>query len=72
MDGYERLQIAILQQAIKDYKTALKKNSYYSKRSLERWFLSDWGEMLSNNNGELIIEKCQKSVGMKHKPTKEK
>ena len=67
MTGYERLRVAIIHQAIYDYKKALKKKNGGSIRALERWFKSDWGEALSGNNGSYIIEKCRQCVGMKPK-----
>lgn len=67
MTGYERLRMAIIYQAIYDYKKALKRKNGGSIGALERWFKSDWGEALSGNNGTYIIEKCRQSVGMKRK-----
>lgn len=51
---------AIVSQAIKDYKKALAENDRGEIRRLEKWFLSDWGQKLSNDNGALIIEKTRK------------
>lgn len=51
---------AIVSQAIKDYKDALAKKDRGEIRRLEEWFLSDWGQTLSNDNGALIIEKTRK------------
>lgn len=65
MNGYERVQAAIIAQAIKDYKTALKRKDYYKIKSLEKFFLSKWGEMLSNGNGNYIIELCRKTATIK-------
>ena len=61
-DGYDNVRIAILTQAIKDYKRALKRKSTFSVRAYERWFLSAWGEMLSGGNGAYIIEKTKNQV----------
>lgn len=65
--GYERVREAIIHQAIYDYKKALRKRNGGSIKALEHWFLSEWGEALSGNNGEYIIEQCRKCVGMKPK-----
>lgn len=67
-NGYENVQFAIIEQAIKDYKRALKKRNGRAIFSLERWFLSPWGQMLSGGKGAYIIEQCRKCVDMKPKP----
>lgn len=66
-NGYERLRVAIIHQAIYDYKKALRKRNDGSIKALEHWFKSDWGEALSGNNGAYIIEKCRQCVGAKPK-----
>jgi hypothetical protein len=50
------LQTAILQQAVTDWKYGGKQ----TKEDLERWFLSDWGQFLSGDKGEFIIENLKK------------
>lgn len=67
MTGYERVRVAIIHQAIYDYKKALRKKNGGSIIALERWFLSGWGEALSGNNGAYIIEQCRKCVNTKPK-----
>ena len=60
---YEGLRVAILQQAAKDYIEALENNDEREAADLERFFRSDWGQLLSGDKGELIIAKCKgKSV----------
>ena len=64
IEGYERLRTQIVKSAVKDYENALRKSKRLGaackeQRELERWFLSKWGQMLSGDNGEYIIEKCQ-------------
>jgi hypothetical protein len=54
------LQTAILQQAVTDWKYGGKQ----TKEDLERWFLSVWGQFLSGDKGEYIIETLKKG---KHK-----
>ena len=61
--NYEYLMIAILQQAAKDYRTALKKKNKKQIARLEKWFVGDWAQLLSNDMGEIIIKKCQAQVG---------
>lgn len=62
--AYEYLRFGILKQAVVDYKKALKRRdsgksptAIYSVKALEIFFLSSWGQFLSNNNGKYIIEK---------------
>jgi hypothetical protein len=62
MRGYEALAAAILQQAIKDYKTAIRNNNFHKMLCLERFFLGELGQILSYNHGELIIERCRNEV----------
>ena len=64
MEGYERLRTEVVKSAVKDYKNALRKSKRLGvvcteQRSLEKWFRSKWGQLLSGDNGEYIIEKCQ-------------
>ena len=60
MFDYEPIRAAILRQAIRDYITALRERDYYNMAQLERFFLSDWGQLLSYDHGEYIIENCKK------------
>lgn len=64
-NNYEYLMIAILQQAAKDYRTALKRKNKKQIAYLEKWFMGDWAQLLSNDMGEIIIEKCKAQVGEK-------
>ena len=66
MEAYERLRAEIVKAAVFDYKKALRKSDRLGvvcgeQIKLEKWFLSKWGQMLSGDNGELIIEKCRKT-----------
>lgn len=58
-EGLILLQAAILEQAIYDYKIELRGGG---GQSLEKWFLSEWGQMLSRGHGEQIIERCKREV----------
>ena len=66
-DGLEN---AVLLVARFDYEDALleqmknsdSKSANREVRSLEKFFLSDWGQTLSFNCGELIIDKCRQNV----------
>ena len=64
-NNYEYLMVAIVQQAVKDYRFALKKNNKKQMTRLEKWFLGDWAQLLSNDMGEIIIQKCREQVGEK-------
>lgn len=64
MEGYQRLRTEIVKDAVNDYHKALKKSDRIGEicreqTALEHWFLSPWGQILSGDNGELIIEKCR-------------
>ena len=52
------LQTAILQQAVSDWKYGDKQ----TKEDLESWFLSEWGQFISNDMGEIIIENLKKGL----------
>ena len=62
-NNYEYLMVAIVQQAVKDYRYALKRNNKKQMARLEKWLLSDWAQLLSNDMGEIIIKKCREQVG---------
>lgn len=61
--NYEHLTIAIIQQAAKDYRSALKRKNKKQIAALEKWLMSDWAQLLSNDMGEIIIKKCREQVG---------
>ena len=66
MDYYERLRTEIVKSAVDDYKKALRKSKRVGCKcaeevELERWFLSKYGQLLSGDNGEYIIEKCHET-----------
>ena len=70
IDPYEALANAIVLQAVKDYRRALKSylrnpsnnSARYKKESLERFFLSDWYRLLTSVDGEMLIEKINQEV----------
>ena len=61
-DAYELLIQAIIKQAMVDYKEAVRKVNYKQMAELEQFFRSSYGETLSHNHGEQIIEHCRKEV----------
>lgn len=70
MNPYENLANAIIIQAAKDYKKALKvlkRNSRYEpalfmKCVCERFFRSAWFATLTNLNGELLMDSLKKEA----------
>lgn len=69
-DVYERLSNAIVLQAVKDYRNALKRlkkhpqneKALNTKREVERFFRSDWYASLTTVNPEMFITKLKKEV----------
>ena len=69
-DTYERLSNAIVLQAVKDYRNALKRlkkhpqneKALNTKREVERFFRSDWYASLTTVNPEMLITKLKKEV----------
>lgn len=69
-DTYERLANAIILQAVKDYRNALKRlkkyprneTALYTKREVERFFRSDWYTSLTKVDPEMLILKLNEEV----------
>ncbi|WP_128426303.1 hypothetical protein [Gudongella oleilytica] len=69
-DSYERLANAIILQAVKDYRNALKRlkkhprneTALYTKIEVERFFRSDWCTELSSIDAEILIRKLKEEV----------
>lgn len=72
MNGYEELANAIILQAVKDYRDAVErlrytpgdKSAQHDKRSIERFFRSEWFSILSDLNGELLLKKLKEEVSV--------
>lgn len=64
-DTHVFLKTAILKQAVNDYINALLIGDDREATYLERWFLSEWGEFLSNNNGDFIVTNVKKEFRKK-------
>ena len=62
MNGYKLLANAIVIQAVKDYKKALKHDDRGLKRECCRFFRSQWFTELTNIDGEQIISKLKSEV----------
>lgn len=70
MTGAEQLSAAIILQAVKDYRTAmrrLKKHPEHPaaqamRREVEQFFLSEWFQKLSTADGAQILKQLQKEA----------
>ena len=69
-EGIENLTNAIILQAVKDYRKALKVFSLNGKSSTavivdcERFFRSDWYRQLTNVDGEYLMTTIRKECGL--------
>ena len=71
-DGYENLANAIVLQAVKDWRSAVrqlhKRPRYAPARQMrdacERFFLSDWFEALTSVDGSMIMRKLKQEEGI--------
>lgn len=61
------LQAAIIKQAIYDYKRAVTDGNKYQAKSLEKWFTSEWGQMVCAGNGVYILEKAKAEIRKENK-----
>ncbi len=72
MNPYKELANAIIVQAVKDYREALclldmnpnDKSAQHDKRSIERFFHSNWFSILTDLNGDLLLEKLKEEVSL--------
>ena len=72
MNGYEELANAIIVQAVKDYREALRllgmnpndKSAKRVQRNIERFFRSEWFSILTDLNGELLLKKLKEEVSV--------
>ncbi len=70
MDSYERLANAIVLQAVKDYRTALKRVARHpkdrdglaAKNECERFFRSGWFGILTGIDPEMLMRNLQMEV----------
>ena len=62
MNGYELLAEAIILQAVKDYRKALKHDERGEKRKIERFFRSEYFSILANVSGEVLICRLRAEV----------
>ena len=59
-DGAKYLSMAIVFQAIKDYRNALIRDNKREIYTLERWFRSDWFKELCYIDGDYLIKEIKK------------
>ena len=72
MDAYEKLANAIILQAVKDYRGALrilKKHpesisAKSTRDEVERFFRSGWYQVLTEVDGEMLIRRLQEEAGI--------
>ena len=70
MNGYEELANAIILQAVKDYREALRllsmnpndKSAKRDQRNIERFFRSEWFKALTTIDGERLISELESEV----------
>lgn len=80
IDGINNLRIAIVTQAVKDYKTAYAKirkdpNDYIATeqiKSLEKFFRSEYCYLLSGCDGEALIHGLRERLGNEYKRKSDK
>lgn len=59
-DGIKYLAMAIVYQAVQDYKKALKHNDKVEIYNLEKWFRGNWYKTLCSIDGDCLIKKIRK------------
>ncbi len=72
MNPYKELANAIIVQAVKDCRDAVErlrytpddKSAQRDKRSIERFFRSEWFSILTDLNGELLLKKLKEEVSV--------
>lgn len=77
IEGYERLRVAIVKSAVRDLRKAMRKSARLGsvceeQKTMEEWFLSKWGQLLCEDRGEYIIDRCWKTYKRKKGGTKQK
>lgn len=58
-EGCENLRAAILGQAAKDWRTAMSKGYLSKVARIEKFFLSPYGQLLSEGSGQYIINRLK-------------
>lgn len=72
-DGMYELILAIVRQAMHDYEFSLRGKKQmtqdrraYTPEEMERWFLSEYGELLCAGRGQQVIDLCRKNVATQY------
>lgn len=66
LDFYMMLRAEVVKAAVDDLKKAMRKSDRLGhvckeQETLEQWFLTPWGQALTDDNGEQIIARCRKT-----------
>ena len=61
-EGIKRLAMAIVFQAVQDYKKALKHNDKVEIRNLEKWFRGNKYKTLCSIDGDYLIRKIKEVI----------
>ena len=66
MEAYENLRTEVVKSAVKDLRKAIRKSNRlgrvcHEQTALEAWFMSSWGQMLCENQGKYIVERCRET-----------
>lgn len=59
VEDVHQLQHAIVRQAVYDYLKAYRDLEWDAVDELEAWFVSDWGQILCEDCGRYIAERCR-------------
>lgn len=65
-----RLQTGIIKQAVDDLRAAIRAGEDSKADALEKWFLSEWGQLLSFGTGQYIVEKVKKEEAIREQRKK--
>lgn len=61
-DGLEMLCEAVVTKAAKDYVSALRHGNKYTIAECEQFFRSEWFYVISDLDGEMLIEKLRSDI----------
>lgn len=62
--AYENLAIAVIGQAVEDYKEAVKNGNEKRVAEITRFFKSKWGSMMTFDNATYIFNRIKKEFGV--------
>ena len=61
-EGVQRLGYAVVIQAVKDYRAAVRMKNKHRRIECEMFFKSDWFNAFSKLDGKVLLERLQKEV----------